>query len=35
MAVAFACLLGKRGNVIAGKVEKPLITLEVSSYYTG
>jgi hypothetical protein len=34
VAVAFARLLSKRGNVIAGKVEKPLITLEVSSYYT-
>ena len=34
VAVAFASLLGKRGNVIAGKVEKPLITLEVSSNYT-
>ena len=29
VAVAFACLLGKRGNVIAGKVEKPLITLRL------
>ena len=27
MAVAFARLLSKRGNVIAGKVEKPLKTL--------
>jgi hypothetical protein len=34
VAVAFARLLSKRGNVIAGKVEKPLITLEVSSNYT-
>ena len=29
MAVAFARLLSKRGNVIAGKVEKPLITLRL------
>jgi hypothetical protein len=34
VAVAFARLLSKRGNIVAGKVEKPLITLEVSSYYT-
>jgi hypothetical protein len=27
VAVAFARLLSKRGNVIAGKVQKPLITL--------
>ena len=29
VAVAFAGLLGKRGNVIAGKVEKPLETLRL------
>ena len=29
MAIAFARLLSKRGNVIAGKVEKPLITLRL------
>ena len=34
MAVAFARLLSKRGNVIAGKVEKPLITLDYASYCT-
>ena len=34
MAVAFARLLSKRGNVITGKVEKPLITLDYASYCT-
>jgi hypothetical protein len=34
VAVALARLLSKRGNVIAGKVEKPLITLDYASYCT-